>query len=157
MCVTVTEDSLTLYAIDPDASEGVEVPMSYCAVNAYTRNNDTASVTIALDLNARRLYLDEYVSSQGPRYVVIPIRDISEDRSREDSLLCHCTNAELCISALEIISAIENLNNEYLSLHGDSPASIKSISMTMCLAAKAKAIIGKRHDGTKFYVPMPND
>ena len=157
MCVTIMEDSLTIYTIDSIVSEGVEVPMSYCAVNAYTRNNDTASLTIALDLNARRLYLDDYISGNGPRYVVVPIRDICEDRSQKDHLLCHCTNADLCMGTLEIISAIENLNNEYLSMYGDDPSVIKDVSMTMCLGAKAKAIIGKRHDGTKFVVPMPKD
>lgn len=155
MCVTIEGDRLTLYVIDSPGGDGVEVPMSYCAVSAYTRNNDAASVTIALDMDARRLYLDECVSSSGPRYVIIPIRNISEDTSQKDHLLCHCANADLCISALHVISAIENLNDEYLSTHGDDPSVIRNVSMTMCRTARAKGIIGKRR--AVFRVPMPTD
>lgn len=157
MCVKIEDDGVVMYTIDMGSSEGVEIPMSYCAATAAARSRYSDNMTITLDACGRRPHMDHGATGCEPRYVVIPISDISEDAFKDDKFFCRCTNTNLCMGVLEILSAIENINGEYLSTHDDDPTVIRNVSKTMCLVRKAKGIIGKRLGETKASGPAPRD
>lgn len=145
MCMTIEPDRLLLYAIDLGA--GVEIPLFYCSMGAYTgRGGDADSIIVSINVYGKVMYLDEEGSGYAPSCVAVQIIDANRDAWQGEHMICHCGNADLCISALEILSAIDDLNGAYLSMHGDDLNVIRNVSMTARLTARARAIVDKRYE-----------
>lgn len=146
-CVTIEPDRLLLYTIDPGV--GVEIPLFYCSMSAYTgRGRDAASVIVSINVYGKVMYLDEEGSGYAPSCVAVQIIDANGDAWQGEHMICHCGNADLRISALEILSAVDDLNDAYLSMHGDDLNVIRNVSMTASLTARARAIVDKRYEKT---------
>ena len=145
MCVTIEPDRLILYAVD--LGVGVEIPLFYCSMGAYTgKGKDATSVIVSINVYGKVMYLDEEGSGYAPSRVAVQIIDANRDAWQGEHMICHCRNADLCISALEILSAIDDLDGAYLSMHEDDLNVIRNVSMTASLTARASAIVDKRHE-----------
>lgn len=146
MCVTIEQDRLILYTVDPGA--GVEIPLFYCSMSAYTeRGEDATGVIVSINVYGKVMYLDEEGSGYAPSCVVVQIIDANRDAWQGEHMICHCKNADLCISALEILSAIDDLDKAYLSMHGDDLNVIRNVSKTASLTARARAIVDMSYAG----------
>lgn len=144
MCVTIEPDRLLLYAVDPGV--GVEIPLFYCSMSAYTeRGEDATSVIVSINVYGKVMYLDEEGSGYAPSCVAVQIIDANRDAWQGEHMICHCRNADLCISALEILSAIDNLNEGYLPMHRDDLNVIRNVSRN--LTARARAIVDMKYAG----------
>lgn len=144
--VTIEPDRLILYTIDPGA--GVEIPLFYCSMSAYTgRGEDATSIIVSINVYGKVMYLDEEGSGYAPSCVAVQIIDADRDAWQGEHMICHCRNADLCISALEILSAVDDLDGAYLSMHGDDLNVIRNVSMTASLTAKARAIVDISYAG----------
>lgn len=144
-CVTIEPDRLLLYAVDLGA--GVEIPLFYCSMSAYTgRGKDATGIIVSINVYGKVMYLDEKGSGCAPSCVAVQIIDANRDAWQGEHMICHCRDADLCISALEILSTIDDLDKAHLSMHGDDLNVIRNISMTASLTAKARAIVDKRYE-----------
>lgn len=146
MCVTIEPDRLLLYAVD--LGVGVEIPLFYCSMSAYTgRGEDATSVIVSINVYGKVMYLDEEGSGYAPSCVAVQVIDANRDAWQGEHMICHCRNADLCISALEILSTIDDLDGAYLSMHGDDLNVIRNVSMTANLTARARAIVDMKYAG----------
>lgn len=144
--VTIEPDRLILYTIDPGA--GVEIPLFYCSMSAYTgRGEDATSIIVSINVYGKVMYLDEEGSGYAPGCVAVRIIDSDRDAWQGEHTICHCRNVDLCIGVLEILSTIDDLDGAYLSMHGDDLNVIRNVSMTASLTAKARAIVDERYAG----------
>lgn len=149
MGVVIEPDRLAMYTLDPEAS--VDIPMIYHWMNARAEYGDDvradACTAVLLSIRERTLYLDDEAPDRGPNRITVKVRDVDKDMWRDDLLLCRCANADLCISVLEILSAIDCLDKEYLSAHRDDLDVIRNVSGTARLTARARAIIDRSYAG----------
>ena len=156
MGVTIEPDRLILYTIDPGA--GVEIPLFYCSISAYTGGGkDANSVIVSINVYGKVMYIDEEGSGYAPSCVAVQIIDANRDAWQGEHMICYCRNADLCISVLEILSTIDDLSGAYLSMHGDDLNVIRNVSMTASLTARARAIVDRRYDKTELHAPMQKD
>lgn len=149
MGVVIEPDRLAMYTIDPEAN--VDIPMIYHEMNASIEGDidgdGDACIAVLLNIRERTLYLDDEAPDRGRNRITVKVRDVEKDMWQDDRLLCRCANADLCISVLEILSAIDYLDKEFLSAHGDDLDVIRNVSGTALITARARAIIDRSYAG----------
>lgn len=154
MGVVIEPDRLALYTVDPVVAS-VDIPMVYHEMRASIEGDidgdiegdDDACTSILLNIREKTMYLDDETHDRGPNRITIKVRNVDGDIWKDDYLHCGCKNADLCISVLEILSAIDYLDGEKLSTHGNDLAVIRNVSRTALLTARARAIIDRSYAG----------
>ena len=145
MGVSIEPDRLAICTVI--SNESIDIPMIYCEMGARIEGDiggdGDACTAVLLDIRERTLYLDD----EAPSRIAVKVRDVERDTWQDDFLHCHCNNADLCISVLEILGAMDYLDDGYLSAHGDDLDVIRNVSRTALLTARARAIIDGRYAG----------
>ena len=148
----IEKDSISMCMLDGESPEGLSVPMSRCELVNVDNEAEPDSATLVLA--TRNLYLNDDPPYCNVRYVNFHcIKTMGED----GALICRCPKVDMLMAMLDVMKAVEVINRLYLKYHEASPGTIKEITATMNLIGKARKTIGKRHDETKIYVPMPRD
>lgn len=147
----IDDDSVIVYVLDGIRNDGVYIPMSRCELVNVDKQSDMKGATFVLATKSH--YADDHPPYRNIKYVHLPCDKVVDD----GVIICHCSRIDMFVAVLEIMRAVGIINNLYLKYHEASPATIKEIATTMNLIGKARKIIGKRHDETKIYVPVPRD
>lgn len=147
----IDDDSVAVYMLDDIRNEGVCIPMSRCELVRVDKQSDMKGTTFVLATKSH--YADDHPPYRNIKYVHLSCDKVVDD----DVIICHCSRIDMFVAVLEIMEAVGIINNLYLKYHEASPVTIKEISTTLTIIGKARKIIGKRHDETKIYVPVPRD
>lgn len=148
----IQNDSVSMCMFDGESPEGLVVPMSRCELVNVDNEAEPDSATLVLA--TRNIYLNDDPPYCNVRYVNFHcIKTMGED----GALICRCPKVDMLVAMSDVMKAVEIINRMYLAYHEASPGTIREITATMNLIGKARKIIGKRHDETKVYVPVPRD
>ena len=129
--VNIEDGSIYLYASDGAIGHSVVIPMSYCVITNVDAGRGTVDdVTITLKMIHE--YSDRNIRFEGCFHKVVG-----------KIISCRFTDEILAKAIIRFLLAVENINYEYLDLHGDNIVAIKEVSTTVRFVEKAKKIIGK--------------
>lgn len=148
----IENDSISMCMLDGESPEGLSVPMSRCELVNVVNEADPDSATLVLA--TRNIYLDDDPPYRNVRSVNF---HCTKTMGEDGALICRCPKVDMLMAMSDVMKAVEIINRLYLTYHEASPGTIKEITATMSLIGKARKIIGKRHDETKVYVPVPKD
>ena len=148
--VDIDADTIALYTLEGDDSEGVVIPLSYCSIvdiDDGTYPDDGITFTLGLKRAGRRAYLEEKIAAN--RHIRFSSdRDIKFPycihKTIDDVMSSYFIDNDLAKTMLKLLDIIENLNYEYLRLHSEDTGAIKKISMTINAVKKAKRIVNKK-------------
>lgn len=129
--VNIEDGSIYLYVSDERIGHSVVIPMSYCVItNVDAGCGIEDDVTITLKMLHE--YSDRNIKFKGCFHKIVG-----------KIISCRFTDEILAKAMMRFLSAIENINYEYLELHDDNIVAIKEVSTTVRFVEKAKKIIGK--------------
>lgn len=149
----IDDDSVAVYMLDDIRYEGVCIPMSRCELIHVNKQSDMKGATFVLATKSH--YADDHPPYRNIKYVHLSCDKMVD--ADNGVIICHCSRIDMFVAVLEIMGAVDIINNLYLKYHEVNPVTIKEISTTLTSINKAKEIIGKRYDETKIYVPVPKD
>ena len=148
--VEIEADMIALYTGEGDDSEGVVIPLSYCSIvdiDAGTYPDDGITFTLGLKCAGRCAYLEERVTAnrhirfQSDRDIKFPY---CIHKTIDDIMNSYFIDNDLAKTMVKFLDIIENLNYEYLRLHGENTTAIKEVSTTINAVEKAKRIVSKK-------------
>lgn len=148
--VEIEPETIFLYTIEGDDSEGAVIPLSYCAIidiDDGTYPDDGITFTLGLKRAGERAYLEKQTPAN--RRIRFPSdRNIRFPycihRTIDDIMNSYFVDDDLIETLMKFLTTIENLNYEYLRSHGGNITVIKNVSMTVRSVKKAKKIVSKR-------------
>ena len=148
--VEIEADTIALYTVEGDDSEGVVIPLSYCSIvdideGAYP--DDDLTFTLGLKRAGRCAYLEERVTAN--RHIRFSSdRDIKFPycihKTIDDIMNSYFVDNDLAKTMVKFLDIIENLNYEYLRSHSEDTNAIKKVSTTINAVEKAKRIVSKK-------------
>lgn len=148
--VEIDADTIVLYTVEDDNSEGAVIPLSYCSIvdiDDGTYPDDGITFTLGLNYTGERAYLKEHAAAN--RHIRFTSdRDIRLSycihKTIDDIMSSYFIDNDLAKTMIKFLDIIENLNYEYLRSHGEDTTAIKKISETINAVKKAKRIVNKK-------------
>ena len=136
--VTIENDWITVDRLGRDRDVGVRIPMSYCSILEFDTgpNNDSAVIVHLKMCWARNPGIHR--AEDRSRQILMPHCVHKEEN---DVIKCYFTDGNLPRGMKYLLSAIEDINYEYLKLHEDDVIAIRDISRTMHSLKKAWEIV----------------
>ena len=139
--VNIEDDSIYLYVADEAIGHSVVIPMSYCVITDVDAGCGVSDdVRFTLSMKDKLDCIDDMLNECSDRYIKF------EDCFHKvvgKTISCRFTDEILAKAIMRFLLAVENINYEYLDLHGDNIVAIKEVSTTVRFVEKAKKIIGK--------------
>ena len=148
--VEIDPDMIVLYTVEGDDSEGAVIPLSYCSIvdiDDGTYPDDGITFTLGLKRADERSYLEKQTPANqrirfpSDRYIRFPY---CIHKTIDDIMNSYFIDNDLAEILMKFLTAIENLNYEYLRSHNGDTVAIKEISETMHGIKKAKRIVSKK-------------
>lgn len=148
--VEIEANTIALYTVEGDDSEGVVIPLSYCSIvdiDDGTYPDDGITFTLGLNYTGERAYLKEHAAAN--RHIRFTSdRDIRLSfcihKTIDDIMSSYFIDNDLAKTLVTLLNVIEDLNYEYLRTHSKDTDVIKNISETINAVKKAKEIVGKK-------------
>lgn len=139
--VNIEDGSIYLYVSDKAIGHSVVIPMSYCVITNVDAGCGVADdVRFTLSMKDKLSYIDDMLHECSDRYIKF---EGCFHKVVGKIISCRFTDEILAKAMMRFLLAIENINYEYLELHGDNIVAIKEVSTTVRFVEKAKKIIGK--------------
>lgn len=139
MKVTIENDSITIDRLGHGRSIGVRIPMSYCYIFEFdTGPKKDSTVIIHLKMKYWVRNPDIHRAEDRNRQILMP-RCVHKEEN--GVIKCYFIDGNLPRGMKYILSAIEDINYEYLKLHEDDVIAIRDISRTMRSLKKAWEIV----------------
>ena len=137
--VTIENDWITMDRLDHDRLMGVRIPMSYCSILEFdTGPKKDSAVIVHLKMKRWVRNPDIHCAEDRSRQIIMPHCIHKEE---DGAIKCYFTDGNLPRGMKYILSAIEDINYEYLKLHEDDIIAIRDISRTMRSLKKAWEIV----------------
>ena len=148
--VEIEADTIALYTVEGDDSEGVVIPLSYCSIvdiDAGTYPDDGITFTLGLKRDGRRTYFEEQIAAN--RHIRFSSdRDLKFPycihKTIDDIMNSYFIDNDLAKTMVKFLNTIEDLNYEYLRSHSEDTTAIKEVSTTISAVKKAKRIVNKK-------------
>ena len=139
MKVTIENDWITIDRLGHCRGIGVRIPMSYCSILEFdTGPKKDSAVIIHLKMKHLVRHPDIHRAEDRSRQIMMP-RCVHKEEN--GVIKCYFIDGNLPREMKYILSAIEDINYEYLKLHEDDVIAIRDISKTMRSLKKAWEII----------------
>lgn len=148
--VEIEPDMIVLYTVEGDDSEGAVIPLSYCSIvdiDDGTYPDDGITFTLGLKRAGERSYLEKQTPANqrirfpSDRCIRFPY---CIHETIDDIMNSYFIDNDLAEILMKFLTAIEDLNYEYLRSHSADTTAIKEISETMHGVKKAKRIVSKK-------------
>ena len=139
--MNIEDNSIYLYVADDAIGRSVVIPMSYCTITSLVAGYDSDDdVDFTLSMRDKVQYIDSNLYEDHDRHIKF---EGCFHKTVGKILSCRFDNDYLARTLMRFLLAVENINYEYLELHGDNIVTIKEVSTTVRFTEKAKKIIGK--------------
>lgn len=137
--VTIENDWITIDRLGHDRSVGVRIPMSYCSILEFDTGPEKDSAMIVhLKMKCWARHPDIHRAEDRSRQIIMPHCIHKEE---DEAIRCYFTDGSLPRGMKYLLSAVEDINYEYLKLHEDNVIAIREISRTMHSLKKAWEIV----------------
>lgn len=137
--VTIENDWITVDRLGHDRDVGVRIPMSYCSILEFdTGPEKDSAVIVHLKMKRWARYHDIHRAKDRSRQIMMPHCVHKEENG---VIKCYFTDGGLPRGMKYLLSAVEDINYEYLKLHEDNVIAIREISRTMRSLKKAWEIV----------------
>ena len=116
-------------------------------IDAGAYPDDDLTFTLGLKRAGRRAYFEEQIAANrhirfsSDRYIRFPY---CIHKTIDNIMNSYFVDDDLAETMMKFLDTIENINYEYLRLHGEDTTAIKEVSTTISAVKKAKRIVNKK-------------
>lgn len=137
--VTIENDWITMDRLGHDRNVGIRIPMSYCSILEFdTGPKNDSAVIVHLKMKCWVRNPGIHRAKDRSQQILMPHCVHKEENG---VIKCYFTDGSLPRGMKYLLSAVEDINYEYLKLHEDNVIAIREISRTMRSLKKAWEIV----------------